>query len=273
MHAEVEHLDEIQAREEGVGTAPLATLDGVSVRFGRRLIQEELSFRLYRGEFVAILGPNGAGKSTLLKLLLGLMRPSSGSVRLFGAPPKRGNRLIGYVPQFRVLESNQMLRARDVVGFGLDGDRWGIGLPSRRRTAIIEEALREVGALRLADSPVALLSGGEQQRLLIAQALLTDPQLLLLDEPLASLDIAGAGEIVRLVERVRRRRGISVLFVTHDVNPLLPYVDRVLYLANGRSLIGSPEEVINREQLSGLYGAPVEVVETLGRLFVVGVET
>jgi zinc/manganese transport system ATP-binding protein len=255
------------------GNPPLASVEGVSVRFGRRVIQENLSCSFVAGEFVAILGPNGAGKSTLLKLLLGLLKPSSGTVRIFGAPPRRGNRLIGYAPQFRVLESTQMLRARDVVGFGLDGDRWGFGFPSRKRSAAIDRALEEVGARELADAPVGLLSGGEQQRLLIAQALLTNPRLLLLDEPLANLDLAGASEVIQLVTRIKSERGVTVLFVTHDINPLLRHVDRVLYLANGRSLIGKPEAVINREQLSSLYGAPVEVVEALGRLFVVGVET
>lgn len=273
MSMDVELDTNTAKRPEAAGPAPLATLEAVSVRFGQRVIQENLSCSFQAGEFMAILGPNGAGKSTLLKLLLGLLRPSSGVVRVFGEPPRRGNRLIGYVPQFRVLESTQMFRARDVVGFGLDGDRWGFGWPSRRRRALIDQALEEVGARELADAPVAVLSGGEQQRLLIAQALLSHPRLLLLDEPLANLDLAGTSEVIQLVTRIQRERRVTVLFVTHDINPLLRHVDRALYLANGRSLVGRPQEVINREQLSRLYGAPVEVVEALGRVFVVGVET
>ena len=248
-------------------------LEHVHVRFGERVIQHDLSCTLSAGELVAILGPNGAGKSTLLKLLLGLLRPTSGVLQIFGEPPRRGNRLIGYVPQFRVLESSQMLRVRDVVRFGIDGDRWGFALPSRKRNAVIDAALDEVGALHLADAPVGLLSGGEQQRILIAQALLTNPKLLLLDEPLENLDMAGSREVIQLVERVRAERNVAVLFVTHDINPLLKYVDRVLYLANGHNLIGPPETVINRQQLSRLYGAPVDVIEAHGRVFVVGVET
>lgn len=255
------------------GQTALVTLENVAIKLGGRTIQESLSCALYPGEFIAILGPNGAGKSTLLKLLLGLVRPSSGVVRIFGAPPRRGNRLIGYAPQFRVLESSQMLRARDVVSFGLDGDRWGFALPSRRRHAAVDRALEEVGAARLAEAPIGVLSGGEQQRLLIAQALLTEPKILLLDEPLANLDMAGASDVIQLVTRLAREREMAVLLVTHDINPLLRHIDRVLYLANGRSLIGDPARVINRQSLSALYGAPVEVVEALGRLFVVGVET
>ncbi len=251
----------------------LAELEDVAVRLGGRLIQSGMSFSLAAGEMVAVLGPNGAGKTTLLKLLLGLVRPAAGSIRVLGAPPRRGNRLIGYVPQFRVLETERALRARDVVGFGLDGHRWGPAWPSRSREAAIDRALEEVGALELAEAPIGYLSGGEQQRLLIAQALLSSPRLLLLDEPLSNLDIARAQEVVQLVDGIRRERQVAVLLVTHDVNPLLPCVDRVLYMANGRCLLGAPDEVINREKLSELYGSPVEVVEALGRLFVVGVET
>jgi len=247
-------------------------LEGVQIRLGERIILDDVMMSINEGEFVVILGPNGAGKSTLLKMLLGLLTPSMGTVRVLGSAPRRGNEAIGYVPQHRTLEANLALRARDVVGFGLDGNRWGIGLPSRNRTMQIDEVLREVGATEFADAPVGQLSGGEQQRLLIAQALLTNPRLLLLDEPLASLDINREQEIVSLIERVCRERRVAVLFVTHDINPLLPVVDRVLYMARGRSTIGTPDEVITSETLSQLYGTPVEVVHALNRLFVVGAE-
>ncbi len=160
-----------------------------------------------------------------------------------------------------------------MVGFGLDGNRWGIALPTRRRRARIDQTLAEVNALAFADAPVGQLSGGEQQRLLIAQALLTDPRLLLLDEPLANLDITHGQEIVALVSEVCRARGVTVLLVSHDINPLLPVTDRVLYIAHGQSAIGTPAEVITSATLSKLYNSPVEVVQALGRLFVVGAET
>ncbi len=248
-------------------------LEEVRVQFGQRVLLEHMSLAFEQGEFITILGPNGAGKSTFLKLLLGLLRPAAGTIRVLGRPPRRGNRAIGYAPQHRTLETDLALRARDVVGFGLDGDRWGIALPSRARRARIEQALDEVHALAFADAPVGQLSGGEQQRLLIAQALLTNPRLLLLDEPLANLDITHGQEIVTLVSEVCRARDVTVLLVSHDINPLLPVTDRVLYIANGQSAIGTPAEVITSATLSELYNSSVEVVQALGRLFVVGAET
>ncbi len=248
-------------------------LEHVRVQFGKRVLLEDLSLNIAQGEFITVLGPNGAGKSTMFKLLLGLFKPSAGSVRVLGHDPRRGNHAIGYAPQHRKLETDLALRARDVVGFGLDGDRWGFGFPNRKRNAIIDQALDEVNALAFADAPVGQLSGGEQQRLLIAQALLTNPRLLLLDEPLANLDITHGQEIVSLVANVCRTRGVTVLLISHDVNPLLPVIDRVIYLANGQSAIGTPEEVITSTILSQLYNSQVEVVQALGRLFVVGAET
>ncbi|MEO7020996.1 MAG: ATP-binding cassette domain-containing protein [Ktedonobacteraceae bacterium] len=248
-------------------------LEHVRVQFGKRVLLEDLSLNIAQGEFITVLGPNGAGKSTMFKLLLGLLKPSAGSVRVLGHDPRRGNRAIGYAPQHRKLETDLALRARDVVGFGLDGDRWGFGFPNRKRNAIIDQALDEVNALAFADAPIGQLSGGEQQRLLIAQALLTNPRLLLLDEPLANLDITHGQEIVSLVANVCRTRGVTVLLISHDVNPLLPVIDRVIYLANGQSAIGTPEEVITSVTLSQLYNSQVEVVQALGRLFVVGAET
>lgn len=252
---------------------PIVEIEHAQIRLGGRTILEDMSLSVHAGEFIAILGPNGAGKSTLLKTLLGLVRPVAGTVKLLGRVPRRGNPAIGYAPQHRTLEADLALRACDVVGFGLDGTRWGFGLPSARRKALIDNVLREVDALDFANVPVGQLSGGEQQRLLIAQALLTNPRLLLLDEPLANLDINRGGEIVALVARVCRERNVAVMLVTHDINPLLPVVNRVLYIANGQSAIGTPDEVVTSQTLSRLYGSSVEVVQALDRLFVVGVET
>lgn len=254
----------------GEHSTPVVELEDVEIRLGGRVIQKDINLTVRDGEFIAILGPNGAGKSTLLKLLLGLIKPSAGRVRILGTPAKRGNKDIGYAPQHRVLEADLALRARDVVGFGLDGNKWGPGWPSRKRDALIDTALEEVDALHFANAPVGQLSGGEQQRILIAQALLTNPRLLLLDEPLASLDISREQEIVSVIDRVCRARNVAVMLVTHDINPVLPIVDRVLYMANGRCAIGKPEGVITSERLSSLYGSPIEVLESRGRLFVVG---
>ena len=210
-------------------------LEHAAVALDGRTVLKDVSFTVHAGELIVVLGPNGAGKTTLLKLLLGLLRPNAGVVRVMGRAPRRGNSAVGYTPQHRELEAGPTLRARDIVGFGLDGNRWGIGWPNAQRRAAVDRALAEVDALPFADAPMARLSGGEQQRLLIAQALLTNPRLLLLDEPLANLDLAHQQDIVNLVARVCRSRQIAVLLVTHDINPLLPVVDRVLYLANGHA--------------------------------------
>ncbi len=254
-------------------TIPVVDLEQVRIRLGGRIILDDVTLTVDEGEFIVVLGPNGAGKSTLLKTLLGLIKPDAGVVHVLGRPPQRGNKDIGYAPQHRTLEADLALRARDVVGFGLDGNRWGTGLPDRRRKVLIDKVLREVDAIEFANAPVGQLSGGEQQRLLIAQALLTNPRLLLLDEPLANLDISHEGEIVSLIARVCRERNVAVMLVTHDINPLLSMVDRVLYMANGHSAIGKPDEVITSQTLSQLYGSSVEVVQALDRLFVVGAET
>jgi len=257
----------------GPSPRPVISAERIRVDLGGRTILSEVSFAIEDGELVVILGPNGAGKSTLLKVVLGLIRPVTGRVSVLGTPAGRANARIGYVPQFRAIEAETTLRARDVVRFGLDGNRWGPGWPSRARERRIDAVLEEVDGRELAKAAMGELSGGERQRLLIAQALLSDPRLLLLDEPLASLDLGREQEIITLIRRVCRSRGVAVLFVTHDINPLLSDIDRVLYLANARGAIGRPDQVITRETLSDLYGAPVEVVKTGGRVFVVGART
>lgn len=247
-------------------------LTNVDVRLGGLAVLNDVNLSVHAGEFIVVLGPNGAGKTTLLKVLLGLIRPSAGLVHVLGRTPRRGNPAIGYVSQHHSYEAETPLRARDLVGFGLDGHRWGVPLPSRSRRAQIDRALQEVDALSLAESPIGLLSGGEQQRLMIAQALLTDPQILLLDEPLANLDLAHQQEAVSLISKISRTRGVTTLLVSHDINPLLQVTDRVLFLAQGHGAIDTPAEVINSETLSRLYGLPVEVARVKDRFFVLGAE-
>jgi zinc/manganese transport system ATP-binding protein len=247
-------------------------LRGVRVERGDRVIFDDINLDIKRGEFIAVLGPNGAGKTTLFKLLLGLIKQKSGTITLLGKSPRRGNADIGYAPQHRVLETDLALRARDVVGFGLDGNKWGIGFGSRARDEKINVVLKEVDAYRFADAPVGQLSGGEQQRLLIAQALITDPKILLLDEPLSNLDLSHAQEIVALLEKICRERNVTIVLVAHDVNPLISSIDRVLYMAKGHSAIGTPGDIITTETLSNLYDAKIEVIRASGRIFVVGAE-
>ncbi len=255
---------------------PVVTLQDAAVQLGGRTIWSQATLQVTPGEFIAILGPNGAGKSTLLRVLLGLLRPSAGQVAVFGSAPRRGHPAIGYVPQRRTLDPDLPVRGRDLVMLGLDGRHWGVALPGPRRRkqhALVEEALAAVGASAYANRPIGQLSGGEQQRLLLAQALVGQPRLLLLDEPLASLDLRNQIAIAQLVARVAREQGITVLLVTHDVNPVLPLVQQVIYVAQGQVLMGQPDQIITTESLSRLYAAPVEVVhDSQGRVFVVGLE-
>lgn len=270
---EEDHSVVQQAKEP---RADIVTFRDVAVQLGDRTIWRQATFEIAVGEFVAILGPNGAGKSTLLRLLLGLVRPSAGSISVLGRAPRRGNPAIGYVPQRRLLDPDLPVRGRDLVMLGLNGLRWGFSLPgpSRRlQHERVAQALEAVEATAYADRPIGELSGGEQQRLFLAQALVGQPRLLLLDEPLASLDLRSQGSIARLVARLAREQGFTVLLVTHEVNPVLPVVDRVLYVAHGHVAIGRCDEIITTEKLSSLYEAPVEVVrDSLGRVFVVGLE-
>lgn len=262
------------ATEPAVG-APV-TADGLTIRRGTQVVWSDATFAIAAGEFVAILGPNGAGKSTLLSLLLGLLRPTAGQLTIFGQPPRRGNPTIGYVPQRRTLDLEIALRGRDLVAMGIDGHRWGFAVPGRaadQRRQRVEDAIAAVEATAYADRSIGQLSGGERQRLWLAQALVGEPSLLLLDEPLASLDLRSALAMVQLIARLARERGITVLLVAHDINPLLPVVDRVLYIARGAIAMGAPAEIITTERLSALYQTPVEVLhDQRGRVFVVGLE-
>jgi zinc/manganese transport system ATP-binding protein len=234
------------------------------------------TFTIEEGEFVAILGPNGAGKSTLLKMLLGLLPPLAGDLKVLEESPRRGSTHVGYVPQARELDSGAALRGIDLVGLGLDGHRWGVALPGkahRENKQRVAEAIEAVGATSYAGRKLGQMSGGERQRLLLAQALVSRPRLLLLDEPLANLDVRNQSSMAELVASVARRAGLTVMLVAHDVNPLRRVVDRVCYVAGGGVAIGEPDEVVTGPVLSRLYGAPVEVLtDSKGRRFVVGLE-
>jgi zinc/manganese transport system ATP-binding protein len=249
---------------------------GLASGYGGRVIWSGADFQVGAGEFLTVLGPNGAGKSTLLRMVLGLLPPAGGTLRVFGQPPQRGNPGIGYVPQRRALDPDLSVSAEDIVGLGVDGHRWGVRLSrrgGRQRRQAVAEALTAVGAAGYARRGVGRLSGGEQQRLQLAQALVTRPRLLLLDEPLASLDLRSQQEVSQLVADLRTQRGFAVVLVTHDINPVLAVTDRVMYIAGGSVSVGTPGEVITGENLSRLYQAEVEVIsDSRGRVFVVGLE-
>lgn len=256
--------------------------ENAGTRVGGRSIWRDLSFAAHAGEFIAVLGPNGAGKSTLLKVALGLLPAAEGQVNVLGRPARRGALDVSYLPQRRVFDASARIRARDLVWLGLEGARWGVPLPglralwgggkrAREVKRRVEEALDLVGATAYADRPIGEISGGEQQRVLIAQALVTQPRLLLLDEPLDGLDLPNQQAVARVIQRACRESGVAVLLVAHDVNPLLPYLDQVLYLARGQGVIGDPEQIITTETLSRLYDTRVEVLRASdGRLIVVG---
>lgn len=248
----------------------ILSVEDVVVKFGERSVLNHVNFEVYPGEFVGLIGANGAGKSTLLKVILGLLSPTKGNVKLTGSNGKTVKHTIGYVPQKIFLEPNIPLRGRDLVALGLDGHKFGIPLPSKKKKKLVNEILEAVDALRYADSPIGKLSGGEQQRLLIAQTLLTNPEILILDEPLSNLDIKSAYEIVNLVSRIGRERKTAVILVAHDMNPLLGVMDRVLYLADGKAVMGQVKEVFQTDVLSKLYGYPVEVLHVKGRIMVLG---
>ena len=254
-------------------TAPALSLRGAEVRIGARTLWSGLDLDIVPGEFVAVLGPNGSGKTTLVRVLLGLVELVSGEVRIGGRPASRGHPGIGYVPQQRAFDRDLPLRGRDLVGLGLDGHRFGLGLRGRReRRARVDAALAAVGGTGCADAPVGRLSGGEQQRLRVAQALVGDPDVLLCDEPLLSLDLANQRTVTRLIDERRRAADTAVLFVTHEINPVLSMVDRVLYLVDGRFRIGPPEEVMTSAVLSELYRTEVDVLRVRDRLVVVGTD-
>lgn len=245
-------------------------LQGAELRFGERVLWHNLDLNVAPGEFLAILGPNGTGKTSLLKVLLGQLSLSHGTAEVNGRKVHSGNSAIGYVPQQRGIDQHTPMRGRDLVRMGIDGHRWGTGLFSKNRRHKVEELLEAVGAEDYADAPAGTLSGGELQRLRVAQALANDPSVLLCDEPLLSLDMHHQRVVAGLLHDQQIERNAAIAFVTHEINPILPYVDRVLYIVGGRFLVGSPAEVMTTDSLSELYGSPVEVVRVNGRLVVVG---
>jgi zinc/manganese transport system ATP-binding protein len=247
----------------------LLRLENVSVRLGGREILKDVSFSIGPGEFTGLIGPNGAGKTTLLRVILGLQPVTSGEVLLDGAPRPHRDSSIGYVPQKLAIEPDMPLRVRDVVSLGLDGQKFGIRLPSRARRELVSDMLTAVGAQRYADARVGELSGGEQQRVMIAHALISKPRLLLLDEPLANLDISSEQGIVSVLARLARAEHVAVLLSAHDMNPLMPVMDRIVYVAAGRVAVGDADEVVQPEVLSRLYGRHVDVIRVHGRILVV----
>ncbi len=243
-------------------------LDHATIGIGGRTVLADASFAINAGEFIGVLGPNGAGKTTLMRAILGLLPPSAGTLRVFGRAPQRGDRGIGYLPQVRTVLPDLRVRGLDFIASSLHGERWGLPSLSRHDRGMIEETLDAVGARDLAKRPLSDMSGGERQRLLLAQSLIGSPKLLLLDEPLISLDARHQEVAIDVVRKVCRERKITVLFSAHELNQLLGTLDRVLYLGNGQAVLGTVEEVITAPVLSRLYGTEIQVVRADGHIFV-----
>jgi zinc/manganese transport system ATP-binding protein len=243
--------------------------DHATIKIGTRTVLSDISVGVKLGEFIGVLGPNGAGKTTLMRAILGLVAPAAGAVRVFGQPPRRGNPAIGYVPQLRSIRPDLRMRGLDFIASSLHGERWGLPVQSCAGRAEIEKTLFSVGASDLAERAMSDMSGGERQLLLLAQALLGAPRLLLLDEPLISLDARRQHDVIDLVRQLGRERGITVMFSAHELNQLLGALDRVLYLGGGMAVAGTVEEVVAAPVLSRLYGADIDVIRAEGYVFVV----
>jgi zinc/manganese transport system ATP-binding protein len=249
---------------------PVLDIRNGSLGFGDRTLWRNLDVSVQRGEFVAILGSNGSGKTSLLKAILGQQKLDAGEIAVNGHPVHRGDRHIGYIPQQKLAAHGVPLRGRDLVALGINGHRFGLPINSSSDKKRIAEVVEQVGASGFAERAIGSLSGGEQQRLRVGQAIAGHPSLLLCDEPLISLDLANQRAVAKLIDAERQQRGTAVVFVTHDINPVLEMVDRIVYLAAGRFSIGTPDDVLRSDVLSGLYGTPVEVIRSNGRVFVAG---
>jgi zinc/manganese transport system ATP-binding protein len=249
---------------------PILKVKKASLSFGDRSIWKNLNLSVAPGEFIAVIGANASGKTVLLKAILGQLELSSGAIELLGKSVAHGSRQIGYIPQHRQADSGLPLRARDLLRMGLDGHKFGLPFPSRKTNQRVSEMLEMVGAEDIANTPIGQLSGGQLQRIRVAQAVIDNPQLILADEPLSALDLKQQSLVAELIDSQRQLNGAAVLFVTHDVNPVLDYIDRVLYLANGQFRIGTPDEVLRSDVLSKLYGRNVDVVRNQGRIAVLG---
>jgi zinc/manganese transport system ATP-binding protein len=247
--------------------------DHLEVGYRDKLVWSDASFGVERGEFVAVIGPNGAGKTTLFRMLLGLLRPTGGSLTVFGDAPRRGNLKIGYVPQRHSIDQDTHVSCETLVRLGVSGTRWGPGFALRAEREAAAAALEAVGALDFAEQRLGNLSGGELQRVFLAEALVGNPEMLLLDEPLSNLDLRRSRGLVDVVHRLVVSRGVTTLLVAHDINPLIHFLDKVIYVANGKVATGTPDEVLTSARLTALYGVPVEVLhDSRNNIVIVGGE-
>jgi zinc/manganese transport system ATP-binding protein len=245
----------------------------LTVGYGGKPVWLGANFSVKRGEFVAVIGPNGAGKTTMFRMLLGLQQPISGTIKVFGEKPRRGNQKIGYVPQRHTIDNDTNIECAELVRLAYSANKLGFSFSREEEKKVALEALAAVGATGLAHKSLGSLSGGELQRIFLAEALVGNPEMLLLDEPLSNLDIRRIKDLVGLMNSVVKSRNATAFLVAHDINPLIQYLDKVIYMANGKVATGTPEEVLTSKRLSALYGTEVEVLrDSKGNIVVVGAE-
>lgn len=251
----------------------VVTAENLTVGYTSKPVWQDANFSVNRGEFVAVIGPNGAGKTTMFRLLLGLQQPINGMIKVFGDKPKRGNPKIGYVPQHHTIDNETNIECTELVRLAFSGNKWGFNLSSREEKKIAFDTLEAVGATELSRKSLGTLSGGELQRVFLAEALVSNPEMLLLDEPLANLDIRRVKDLVGVINDVVKSRKVTAFLVAHDINPLIQFLDKVIYIANGKVATGTPEEVLTSKRLSALYGTRVEVLrDSRNNIVIVGVE-
>lgn len=249
----------------------VVSANDLTVGYKDKVVWKDAHFSVKKGEFVAIIGPNGAGKTTMFRLLLGLLQPSKGTIKVFDAKPKKGNQKIGYVPQRHNIDNETNIECIELVRLAHSGNRLGFGISSGEEKKAAYAALKAVGATDLAHKSLASLSGGELQRVFLAEAMVSNPEMLLLDEPLSNLDLKRIKDLVGLVHEVVKSRNVTAFLVAHDINPLIKYLDKVIYVANGKVASGTPEEVLTSKRLTELYGTRVEVLrDSLGNIVIVG---
>jgi zinc/manganese transport system ATP-binding protein len=256
-----------------MGKQPIVVAENLTVGYVRKPVWRNASFSVNRGEFVAVIGPNGAGKTTMFRLLLGLQQPIGGTINVFGAKPRRGNPKIGYIPQRHTIDEETNIECIELVRLAFSGNKWGFNLSSHEEKKIASDTLAAVGAAELSTKSLGSLSGGELQRIFLAEALVSNPEMLLLDEPLSNLDIRRIKDLVGLMNTVVKSRNVTAFLVAHDINPLIQFLDKVIYIANGKVATGTPEEVLTSERLSALYGTRIEVLrDSRGNIVVAGAE-
>ncbi|HEY5267627.1 MAG TPA: ATP-binding cassette domain-containing protein [Candidatus Saccharimonadales bacterium] len=255
--------------------SPVIVAKNLSCGYLDKSIWKDANFEVKPGEFIGLLGPNGAGKSSLFSLLLGLSQPIDGDLEIFGRKPQRGNSRIGYVPQRRLIDNDSRIETLEYVRLGAFGTKLGFSLirQAQDERIVAYQALVDVDAQNLAHKALSELSGGELQRIFLAQALVSKPDILLLDEPLANLDIRRETQLVQLIDRIVKKHNIATILIAHDINPLIPVIDRIIYIANGKLASGKPVDIVTSRSLSDLYGAPIEVLKgSNGQLAVLGIE-